>query len=95
MTTDITCTGLSPGQILENAHEITAVPSIWILTLVGSLIFLIFGMLMIDWGKGEHPFRKFGYIWFFATVALIILATFLSFSPNFVNAIYEFFINLS
>ncbi len=81
-------TDITP-QLLETFHSQVTVPNLLILYITFSIFFLISGFILIDKKRGEHPYRKFMWIWFTAVLLSGIILAFLIASPNLVNNFVE------
>lgn len=76
---NITCS-MSEREILINAHQLTAIPSLIIFYVLSMILFLGMGIFLIDREKSNY--RKFLLIWIVSVILIGILVLFLIFSPN-------------
>lgn len=83
---------MSSIQILEAAHQYTAVPSLIILFISFSILFLLSGLILIDHTKSGYG--KFFLIWACGNIFGLIILLFLIYSPNVTQIIKDFFLNL-
>jgi len=81
---------MSPEEILNAAHSATAIPAIWILYIFYSLIFLLVGLIFIYVLK----IKKFWLIWIVTILLGIIIAIFLTLSPNTIQLLINFWIQI-
>ena len=80
------CSGL-PEQILSNAHNLTAVPSLWIGAISTAFLLLLIGLIAFDSEAGKLKFTFVWFIWFLFSGVIFL---FLSYSPNSVQFIMNY-----
>ena len=80
------CEGL-PEQILSNAHNLTAVPTLWIGGISSALLLLIIGLIAFDSEAGK---LKLTLVWFVWLIFSGVLFLFLTYSPNSVQSMMSY-----
>lgn len=93
MPLNITCQ-MTEEMILQQVHKLIVSPILFCYYLIISFVVLIFGILIINENKGNHPYKKFLVIWGIASFIGGMIVLFLISSPNVVLQISNFFSSL-
>ena len=75
-------------ELIAEAHQITALPSLVMGYIATAIIFIFVGWIMIDPRKSGYG--KFFTIAIISLLLIVIVFLFLAFSPNLVQTIKEF-----
>ena len=87
MVLNLTCEGLSAGQVIEASHKLSAVPSIWITIIACIMAFSVIGIFVVN--IFEKP--KITWIIVLGSIACIIIGVAVTFMPHAVQWIMNIF----
>lgn len=93
MTLNIS-SSLTPEQIILEAHQQIAIPSLILAWIGFMIILLVVGLFLINPRKGSNPYGKFMWIWVITSAISGMFILFLTQAPLFIQSIKEFFINI-
>lgn len=81
--------GMSQSEILNIAHQQTAIPGMIILFVAFIILFLISGLFLIDYRRSDAS--KFILIWFVGTILSLAVLIVLCFNPDLIQSMANFF----